>query len=292
MSTSIQQSLVTVFSESVYVIGQQMDSRAAKLVRQENFQGETKFLNRVNSQIATLKTSRHSATPQNDSGHTGRYCDTLPWEAGDAIDITDDASVLFDPKNVYAKLIAAAMARRKDQIIIDAALGSARTPAGLVTLPAANTISASTVNTAAGLTGVTAVTYAGLNALKAAFRRTENDAYGRMGSSLIAMYNSTAMQQILSDSRLTSGDFNADKLYGRGPITDTWWGFTWVPCELVPAGQLICFNSEAIAMGTSLELKSYIAPDPSASFSTRIYGTMKCGAVRMEEDGVFILSYT
>jgi hypothetical protein len=108
--------------------------------------------------------------------------------------------------------------RRIDDIIYQAARAT-------VTLKDASTIALPATQKVA--VGGTAFTKAKLITTRKIFRRNEADKYA--GEELYILYNDEMLEDILSDTTLTSADFLAVKMLQEGDVSKNWMGFNWVP---------------------------------------------------------------
>jgi hypothetical protein len=127
MSTQITTAFVQQYSANIQMLSQQMGSLLRDKVRLESVTGKNAFFDQVGSVTAVLKTSRHSDTPQIDTPHARRRVSLGDYEFADLIDQQDKVRLLIDPTSSYAQAAAMAMGRAMDDVIIDAALGTAFT---------------------------------------------------------------------------------------------------------------------------------------------------------------------
>ena len=127
MSTQITTAFVQQYSANIQMLSQQMGSLLRDKVRLESVTGKNAFFDQVGSVTAVLKTSRHSDTPQIDTPHARRRVSLGDYEFADLIDTQDKVRLLIDPTSSYAQAAAMAMGRAMDDVIIDAALGTAFT---------------------------------------------------------------------------------------------------------------------------------------------------------------------
>ncbi|MGA0098496.1 MAG: phage capsid protein [Steroidobacteraceae bacterium] len=127
MSTQITTAFVNQYSANVQMLSQQMGSLLRNAVDVETVNGEKAFFDQVGSAAAVLRTSRHADTPLIDTPHSRRMVTLSDYEYADLIDDQDKVRMLIDPTSTYARAAAAAMGRAMDDVIISAALGSAKT---------------------------------------------------------------------------------------------------------------------------------------------------------------------
>jgi hypothetical protein len=240
--------------------------------------GDIYKFRRMGKGLANQKASQADVTPM-DITHNLISCILENWNAPEYTDIFDQAEVNFDEQSELASVIANAMGRRQDQLIIDA-LGNISADAG--------TALSDIVVGATGFT-VDKVRQAG-----AAF-----DGVGMGGDGRYIAWNKTQKQQLLGSTEATSSDFMNVKALVNGDI-DTFYGFRFVLVEDRVEGGLpgggsasatsFAFHRDAVGLATGIDIKSeinYIAQKTSWLCN----GVMKAGsAVRDAEGVVKILS--
>lgn len=286
MSFQVTEAFVQQFADNFKHVAQQSVSRLERAVMVESgIRGLAKSVNRLGRRTAQQRTSRHGDTPLNDQAHSTRFIDLTDWEDGDMLDDQDKIRMLADPTSDYVKAMVAGLNRAKDQVIINAALGLARTaptaPGGgiaTVAFPAGQRI----------LVGGTGLTKAKIFSAKRFFRRAEADE--ESGEELYFVYSSAAMTDVLGDTQLTSADFQAVQMIQSGSLVGKWMGFTWIPSELLPlvstTRTCFAFAKTGLALGMGDDIVTKIGEDPSKAFNTRIYAKMSIGSVRVEEEKV------
>ena len=121
----------------------------------------------------------------------------------------------------YMKNMMSRKNRRIDDIIYRAARGSQLMKDATTTaLPASQKVAVS----ASGFTKAKLIT------ARKIFRKNEADANN--GEELYIAYDSEMLEDILTDTTLTSSDFMAVKMLQEGDVSRKWMGFTWVPYNL------------------------------------------------------------
>ena len=279
MSQFVTEAFVQQFADNFIQVAQQKLSRFETLVRPElNITGISKSVNRLGQRTAQRRLTRHSDTPLNDQPHSTRFVDLFDWEDGDMIDDQDKIRMLVDPKSDYVQALVQGMNRAKDDVIIAAALGSARATGTSVALTAGQKIA----------NGGVGLTKAKIIQTKQLFRQNEADEY--TGEELYFAYGSKQLNDILSDTTLTNQDFVLLRLLQEGNINQKWAGFTWIPSERLPlaAGIRSCFAwaKSGLTYGQGENVMTRVGEDPGKSFNTRVYAKMSIGAVRTEEEKV------
>lgn len=285
MAVDITEAFVQAFANNFMHVAQQSASRLEKAVTLEpNVVGASKSVNRLGQRTATRRTTRHGDTPINDQAHSTRYVDLFDWEDGDLLDDQDKIRMLVDPQSDYVKAMVAALNRAKDDVIISAALGSARSTSGNVALTAGQQIA----------NGGTGMTKAKIITAKKIFRANEADEHN--GEELYITYTDDELEDVLSDTTLTSADFMAVKALQEGDISRKWCGFNWIPTQRVPDTGSVrsCFAwaKSGIVLGVGKDITTKVGEDPSKAFNVRLYAKMSLGAVRVEEEKVVQIDCT
>lgn len=302
MSTQITTSFVKQYGANVFHLSQQKGSVLRNAVRVESVVGDSRFFDRIGKAVAALRTNRHADTPQMDTPHTRRMVTLADYEYADLVDDQDKIRTLNDPTNEYSVAAQWALGRAMDDLLVDAASGSAYggvAGASAVVLP-----------TTQKLTSVASAAGAALNVQ--ALRRTAkimdaNDV--DPSEARFFAFNAYQKESLLSATEVTSADFNSVKALVMGDI-NTFMGFKFLRTELLndrsgalsfdtSAGtvgsgggdadgydQCIAWAKSGLLLALGADIKAQIAPRADKSFSTQVYASMTIGATRMEEEKV------
>jgi len=277
MSTQITTAFVNQYSANVQMLSQQMGSLLRNAVDVETVNGEKAFFDQVGSAAAVLRTSRHADTPLIDTPHSRRMVTLSDYEYADLIDDQDKVRMLIDPTSTYARAAAAAMGRAMDDVIISAALGSAKTGKdGSTTTPFAT----STNQIAVGSTGLT---LAKLIEAKEILDSQDVDPS-------IPRYIACSPKQVsdlLGDTDVTSADFNTVRALVKGEL-DTYVGFKFIMTNRLPVDgssdrRVIAWAMDGLKLAVGKEPVARIDERADKSYATQVYYCMSIGATRMEE---------
>lgn len=280
MSQQITEAFVQQFADNFKHVAQQKMSRFEGAVTIEpNIVGMSKSVNRLGQRTAQRRTQRHGDTPINDQPHSTRFVDLYDWEDGDMVDDQDKIRMLVDPTSDYVQAMVAGMNRAKDDVIVSAFGGPARSSAtGSVILPASQKIAV----------GGTGLTKAKIIQAKKIFRLNEADE--EAGEELYMGYHANALVDILADTTLTSADFMAIKMLQEGTLKGTWMGFRWIPSERFPKSGntrfVYAWAKSGMVLGKGQDITTKVGEDPGKGFNVRIYAKQSLGAVRVEEEKV------
>ena len=282
MSSQVTTAFVQQYSANVQMLSQQMGSRLRDAVRIENVVGKNAFIDQIGKATAQLRTSRHADTPQIDTPHARRRLSLASYEYADLIDDQDKVRMLIDPTSFYAQAAAAAMGRAMDDVIIDAALGTAstgETGSGSATLDATNNM----VGSASSNDGLTIA-----KLLEAKRKLDLNDV-----DPSIPRYIAVGPKQIedlLGTTQVTSSDFNTVKALAQGDV-NSFLGFEFIMTNRLDVDSndiRSCFAwaEDGITLGIGKDVSARIDERNDKGYATQVYYCMDIGAVRMEESKV------
>lgn len=282
MSTQITEAFAQQFADNFMHLAQQSQSRLERAVVVESgIRGSSKTVNRLGKRTAQRRLVRHGDTPINDQPHSTRFVDLFDWEDGDMIDDQDKIRMLAEPGNDYIKAMVAALNRAKDDAIISNILAAARsTQAGAtVALPSGQII----------VDGGTGLTKAKLITARKLFRANEADDVE--GGELFLAYGNEQLEDLLSDTTLTSMDYHTVLSLMNGTFQGgKLMGFTPIPSERLSKSGSVrsCFAWEksGVVLGVGENIVTRVGEDPGKGFNVRYYAKMSIGAVRVEEERV------
>jgi hypothetical protein len=302
MSSQITVAFVKQYRDLLFHLVQQKGSRLRPLVRIESQKGESAFYERLGSVTAVKKTSRHSDTPIIDTPHSRRRVTLDDFEYGDLIDQQDKLRMLIDPQSAYMQAQMWAHGRAMDDSIISAALGNAyggKEGGSAVAMP--NTQKLTSVSGGAG---------ANLNVQ--ALRRAKEIFDANDVDESIPRYmaiNASALQSLLSETEVTSSDYNSVKALVMGEV-DTFLGFKFIRTQrlndqsgtlafdtaagTVGAGggdadgykQCFAWAQDGVLFALASDLEGRIDERSDKSYATQVYSRSSFGATRLEEEKV------
>jgi len=200
--------------------------------------------------------------------HSLINCTLSNWNAPEYTDIFDSAEVNFDERQELAQTIAGALGRRLDQLILDAL--DAATPAASIASGSAGLTLAKIIQTGKEL----------------------NDK-GVPSGDRHFVTSAAGMEDMLSDSTITSADYNNVRALMSGDI-DTFMGFKFHTIESRTEGGLdiassvregFGYHKSAVGLAIGLDAKTevnYVAQKTSWLCN----GIMKAGAVARDGNGI------
>lgn len=286
MSDSVTRQFVIQFDNALRLLAQQKDSRLkATVTDRGTITGASFTINNLDKVEMDENTVRHGDTIWSDIDHTARSVPMRDFFKALPMDKADIPKMLVNPVTggQYMQSLIAARNRKIDDIIFQAALGSINSVDGTTgpyTLPAGQIIAA----------GGTGLTKAKIIQARSIFRANEADD----DEELFMLWDSLAMQQILSDTTLTSADFLAGKMLQEGNVAGKWLGFTWIPFERTSvAGAVhttVAYAKSALHFGTGYEEGDVTKrADKKNTWQTSMAGSY--GAGRQDEKKVVSISF-
>jgi len=239
-----------------------------------NVTGDTYKFRRMGKGLANQKSTADLVTPM-DVAHEFKVATLGNWNAPEYTDIFDAAEVNFDEKQELADVVAGAIGRRCDQIIIDAM--DAATP--LTT----------TVDAGAANLGIAQFISA----------KVELVAQGVGSSDLYAVIESGGLGGLLNDEKASSADYQTIKALVNGDINSLS-GFQVKVLDDRDEGGLTeaaskpdawFFHKAAVGMAVGIDMSTEIDWVPERT-SWLTNGKFKAGAVCRDEGGLVKVQYT
>ena len=124
--SDIETSYVQRYAQDVQHCLQQKTTRLRNQVSQKlDCSGIAEFIDRIGNASAENKNARFADSPVQSIAHQRRRVTARPYHAGFFVEGFDTRRMNYDVFQPYAEATSMAMARKMDEIIIDAAFGSA-----------------------------------------------------------------------------------------------------------------------------------------------------------------------
>lgn len=291
MSSEINKAFVQQFKGNLMHLLNQEGSLLMGAVKLEKVVGKYAHFDRIGRGTVVKRTTRHGDTPINDTAHSRRRVILDDYEWGDLIDQQDKVRMLVDPTSDYARAAAWDLGIKVDEIIIDALNGNATAidsadSSSSVALPSTQIVDEDFGTADSNLT---------VEKLREA-RRLIMKHSGSIKEPLHIVVNASGMDSLLSETEVTSSDFNTVKALVQGEV-DTFLGmkFHVVKDGLLPGtadgtdgDPVIClvFMSSALGLGVGKDINVRISERDDKSYATQVYASMSMGAVRIEEEKV------
>lgn len=301
MSNQIDTAFVKQFSANVFHLSQQQGSRLQMATRNEMQTGEAAFYDRIGAVTAQEITSRHADTPQIDTPHSRRRVTLVDSNYADLVDKADKVRMLLDPTSQYLKSFKWALGRKRDDQIIEKALGSAyggKEGGTEVVLPDSQKLVATDGSDTSGVN-------LNVQTLRNAKKKLDAQEVDESIARYIA-HTSSQEAALLGETEVTSSDFNTIRALVNGDV-DSFVGFKFIRTErlnVTDASETFVLATGELGAGETLAagarrcfawaqdgLLSAIGMNPIAriterddkNYSMQVYVQQAFGATRMEE---------
>jgi len=276
MSVSLSNAFVTLFDAEVKQAYQGKAMLVPAVRQRRGVEGSTVKFPKVGAGVATPRIPQTDVTPLN-VGFSQVTLTLSDWNAAEYSDIFSQAKVNFDERQELVQVVAAAMGRRQDQLILDALAASS------TSLTVSNDIGGSDTN---------------LNVakLRAAKRLLDKGNVPPEGRHIVIHAN--GLDSLLSETAVTSSDFNTVKALVQGEI-NTFLGFTFhtigdrTEGGLAIDGSLdrVCFafHKDAIGYGEGIAMRSEINYIPEKT-SWLVNEVFSAGAITIDAGGIVAIT--
>jgi len=272
MSIGLSNAFVTLFDAEVKQAYQGKAMLVGAVRARRGVEGSTVKFPKVGRGTATLRVPQTDVTPINAS--FSQVTLTLQdWNAAEYSDIFSQAKVNFDERQELVQVVAAAVGRRQDQMIIDALVNSS------TGLTVANSIGGSNTNL-------------NMAKLRDAKRLLDKSNVPPDGRHIVIHANNLA--NLLSETSVTSSDFNSVKALVQGEL-NTFLGFTFhvigdrseggLPIDGSSDRKVFAFHQQAIGYGEGIAMRTEINYIPEKT-SWLVNALFSAGAVAIDAEGI------
>lgn len=279
MSYEITEAMVQQYASNITLLSQQKQSRLRRAVRVEGIHAEFEYFDQIGPTKAQPKGPRHGDTPLMSTPHTRRRVTASPYNWADMVDNTDKLRMLADPTSPYAMNAVMAFNRTIDDIIIEAAFGTAysgKEGKTSITFPSAQTIAVAEDSANTGLT------ISKLIEARRKFWANEVDEE----IPLYMAVTSNQLKNLLGTTEVKSSDYNTVKALVRGEV-NTFMGFEFIRTEALPVSSgtrsCLAWAQDGLLLALAEDVTVKVSERPDKNYSTQIYVEMDLGATRMEE---------
>ena len=272
MSISLSNAFVTLFDAEVKQAYQGKAMLVPAVRQRRGVEGSTVKFPKVGRGVATVRVPQTDVTPLN-VGFSTVTLTLADYNAAEYSDIFSQAKVNFDERQELVQVVAGAMGRRQDQMILDALNGSS------TSLTVANSIGGSTTNM-------------NIAKLREAKRLLDKGNVPPDGRHIIIHAN--GLSNLLSETSVTSSDFNSVKALVQGEI-NTYLGFTFhvlgdrseggLPIDGSLDRTCYAFHKDAVGYGEGIGMRTeinYIAEKTS----WLVNEVFSAGAVAIDDEGI------
>ena len=272
MAVSISNAFVTLFDSEVKQAYQGQRLLAGVTRERTGVEGSTVKFPKIGKGSATIRVPQTDVTPLNVS-YSQVTATMEDYIAAEYSDIFNQQKVNFNERQELVQVVSGAIARRMDQVVLDA-LAAASSP--------------STVSNDIGGTD-TDLNVAKLRAAKKAMDANNVPAEGRT-----ILVHANNLSSLLSETQVTSSDFNTVKALVTGEI-DTFLGFKFITLGDRDEGGLaidgssdrtiFAFHRDAIGLGIGMGQQSRVDYIPEKT-SFLVASMFSAGAVAIDDEGI------
>ena len=273
MAVSVSNAFVTLFDSEVKQAYQGQRALAG-LTRERSVEGSIVKFPTIGKGTASIRVPQTDVTPMSVS-YSSVQATMQDFIAAEYSDIFNQAKINFQDRAELVQVVGGAIGRRMDQVVLDALTAASGT------LTVANSIGGSNTN---------------LNVAKLRDIKKQMDAKNvpAQGRCIIAHANN--MDALLSETSVTSSDFNSVKALVTGQVADnTFLGFRFVQLGDRDEGGLaidgssdrtiFAFHKDAMGLGINMAEKTKVDYIPEKT-SFLIASMFSAGAVAVDPEGI------
>ena len=272
MAVSINNAFVTLFDSEVKQAYQGQRLLAGVTRERAGVEGSTIKFPKIGKGSATIRVPQTDVTPLNVT-YSQVTATMEDYIAAEYSDIFNQQKVNFNERQELVQVVSGAIARRMDQVVLDA-LAAASAP--------------STVSNDIGGTD-TDLNVAKLRAAKKAMDANNVPAEGRT-----ILVHANNLSSLLSETEVTSSDFNSVKALVTGDV-DTFLGFKFITLGDRDEGGLaidgssdrtiFAFHRDALGLGIGMGQQSRVDYIPEKT-SFLVASMFSAGAVAIDDEGI------
>tara|TARA_R100000426_G_scaffold85321_1_gene65203 strand:+ start:4530 stop:5372 length:843 start_codon:yes stop_codon:yes gene_type:complete len=272
MSVNISTAFVTLFDSEVKQAYQGQRLLAGVTRERTGVQGNTVKFPKIGKGSATIRVPQTDVVPLNVT-YSQVTATMEDFIAAEYSDIFDQTHVNFSERQELVQVVSGAIARRMDQVVLDALTAASGTNT------VANSVGGSNTN----------LNVAKLRATKKALDAKNVPADGRC-----FIIHANSLDSLLSETSVTSSDFNSVKALVTGDV-DTFLGFQFITMGDRDEGGLaidgsndrICFAFHKDAMGLGISMNQTSRVDYIAEKTSFLVASMfSAGSVAIDADGI------
>lgn len=272
MAVSISNAFVTLFDSEVKQAYQGQRLLAGVTRERNGVEGSTVKFPKIGKGSATIRVPQTDVTPLNVT-YSQVTATMEDYIAAEYSDIFNQQKVNFNERQELVQVVSGAIARRMDQVVLDA-LTAASSPSTV-----ANSIGGANSD----------LNVAKLRAAKKALDAKNVPAEGRC-----ILVHANGLSSLLSETAVTSSDFNSVKALVTGDV-DTFLGFKFVTFGDRDEGGLavdgssdrtiFAFHRDAVGLGIGMGQQSRVDYIPEKT-SFLVASMFSAGAVAIDDEGI------
>jgi len=272
MAVSINNAFVTLFDSEVKQAYQGQRLLAGVTRERSGVEGSTVKFPKIGKGSATIRVPQTDVTPLNVS-YSQVTATMEDYIAAEYSDIFNQQKVNFNERQELVQVVSGAIARRMDQVVLDA-LTAASSP--------------SLVGNDVGATD------SDLNVAKLRAAKKALDAKNVPSEGRTIIVHANNLSSLLSETEVTSSDFNTVKALVTGEV-DTFLGFKFITLGDRDEGGLaidgssdrtiFAFHRDALGLGIGMGQQSRVDYIPEKT-SFLVASMFSAGAVAIDDEGI------
>ncbi len=276
MATTISNAFVTLFDAQVKQAYQGQRQLAGLVRERSNVEGSTVKFPKIGKGSATQAIPNVDVTPMSVS-FSSVTATMVDYNAAEYTSVFNQQKVNFDERRELVQVVAGAMGRRMDQIVLDALSASG------TSLTVSNDIGGTDTD---------------LNVakLREAKRLMDKNNVPSDGRCIIVHANS--LESLLGETAVISADYNSVRALVTGEV-NTFLGFNFItmgdrsegglPVDGSSDRTLYAFHKDAAGLGVGLNMKTEINYVPEKT-SWLVNGIFSAGAIAIDDEGIVKLT--
>jgi hypothetical protein len=273
MAVSVSNAFVTLFDSEVKQ-SYQGQRALAGLTRERSVEGSIVKFPTIGKGTASIRVPQTDVTPMSVS-YNSVQATMQDFIAAEYSDIFNQAKINFQDRAELVQVVGGAIGRRMDQVVLDALTAASGT------LTVANSVGGSNTN---------------LNVAKLRDIKKQMDAKNVPSQGRVIIAHANNMDALLSETSVTSSDFNSVKALVTGQVADnTFLGFRFVQLGDRDEGGLaidgssdrtiFAFHKDAMGLGINMAEKTKVDYIPEKT-SFLIASMFSAGAVAVDPEGI------
>jgi hypothetical protein len=271
MALSLSNAFVTLFDAEVKQAYQAKAMLVPAVRQRRGVEGSTVKFPKVGKGVATPRITQTDVTPMN-VGFSNVTCTLEDWNAAEYSDIFSQAKVNFDERNELVQVVANAIGRRQDQLILDALNAST------TSLTVSNDIGGTDSN---------------MNVAKLREAKKLLDKNNVPFDSRHIIVHANSLASLLAETSVTSADFNTVRALVAGEL-NTFLGFTFHVLGDRTEGGLplatndrtcFAFHRDAIGYAEGIAPRTEINYIPEKT-SWLVNAVFSAGAIAIDDEGI------
>ncbi len=273
MAVSISNAFVTLFDSEVKQAYQGQRALAG-LTRERTVEGSTVKFPKIGKGTASIRVPQTDVTPMSVT-YNSVSASMEDYIAAEYSDIFNQAKVNFQDRAELVQVVAGAIGRRMDQVVLDALTAASGTQT------VANSVGGSNTN---------------LNVAKLRAAKKAMDAANVPAENRCIIAHANNMDALLAETEVTSSDFNTVKALVSGDLTgNTFLGFRFVSIGDRDEGGLaidgssdrviFAFHKDAMGLGVNMNAQSRVDYIPEKT-SFLVASMFSAGSVAIDPVGI------